>query len=34
MNAEALRRHMLEYRRQHNIFEVGDKVVKKNQSKT
>ena len=27
MNAEALRRHMLEYRRQHNIFEVGDKVV-------
>ena len=27
MNVEALRRHMLEYRRQHNIFEVGDKVV-------
>ncbi len=29
MNAEALRRHMLEYRRQHNIFEVGDKVKAK-----
>ncbi|WP_179996096.1 hypothetical protein [Acinetobacter sp. YH16051] len=27
MNAHALRDHMLEYRRQHNIFEVGDKVV-------
>ena len=27
MNAEALRRHMLEYRRQHNIFEVGDAMV-------
>ena len=27
MNAQALREHMLEYRRQHNIFEVGDKVV-------
>ena len=29
MNAEALRRHMLEYRRQHNIFEVGDQVKAK-----
>ena len=29
MNAQALREHMLEYRRQHNIFEVGDKVVYK-----
>ena len=28
MNAQALREHMLEYRRQHNIFEVGDWVVK------
>lgn len=28
MNAEALRRHMLEYRRQHNIFEVGDFVLR------
>ena len=28
MNAQALRAHMLEYRRQHNIFEVGDKVIK------
>ena len=28
MNVEALRRHMLEYRRQHSIFEVGDLVVK------
>ena len=27
MNAQALREHMLEYRRQHNIFEVGDLVV-------
>lgn len=27
MNAQGLREHMLEYRRQHNIFEVGDKVV-------
>lgn len=27
MNAQGLRAHMLEYRRQHNIFEVGDKVV-------
>ncbi|QTD62668.1 hypothetical protein [Acinetobacter towneri] len=27
MNAHGLREHMLEYRRQHNIFEVGDKVV-------
>ena len=27
MNAQGLRKHMLEYRRQHNIFEVGDKVV-------
>ena len=27
MNAEALRRHMLEYRRQHNIFEVGDPII-------
>ena len=27
MNAHGLRKHMLEYRRQHNIFEVGDKVV-------
>lgn len=29
MNAQGLREHMLEYRRQHNIFEVGDKVVVK-----
>ncbi|WP_180176030.1 hypothetical protein [Acinetobacter sp. YH12025] len=27
MNAQGLREHMLEYRHQHNIFEVGDKVV-------
>lgn len=27
MNAQGLREHMLKYRRQHNIFEVGDKVV-------
>ncbi len=27
MNSQGLREHMLEYRRQHNIFEVGDKVV-------
>lgn len=27
MNAQGLREHMLEYRRQNNIFEVGDKVV-------
>lgn len=27
MNAQVMRRHMLEYRHQHNIFEVGDKVV-------
>ena len=27
MNAQGLREHMLEYRRQHNIFEIGDKVV-------
>ena len=27
MNAQALREHMLEYRRQHNIFEEGDWVV-------
>ena len=27
MNAQALRSHMLEYRRQHNIFEVDDLVV-------
>ncbi|QIC70792.1 hypothetical protein [Acinetobacter indicus] len=27
MNAQGLREHMLEYRREHNIFEVGDKVV-------
>ena len=27
MNAQGLRGVMLEYRRQHNIFEVGDKVV-------
>ena len=27
MNAQGLRGHMLEYRRQHNIFEVGDRVV-------
>ncbi|WP_180073715.1 MULTISPECIES: hypothetical protein [unclassified Acinetobacter] len=30
MNAQGLREHMLEYRRQHNIFEVGDKVVYRN----
>ncbi|MEQ1411744.1 hypothetical protein [Acinetobacter indicus] len=29
MNAQGLREHMLEYRREHNIFEVGDKVVVK-----
>ncbi|QQN40504.1 hypothetical protein [Acinetobacter sp. CS-2] len=27
MNAQGLREHMLEYRRQHNIFEDGDLVV-------
>lgn len=27
MDTQGLREHMLEYRRQHNIFEVGDKVV-------
>lgn len=27
MNAQGLREHMLEYRRQHNIFESGDPVV-------
>ena len=27
MNAQALREAMLEYRREHGIFEVGDKVV-------
>lgn len=27
MNAQGLREHMLEYRRQHNIFEAGDKVI-------
>ena len=27
INAQGLREHMLEHRRQHNIFEVGDKVV-------
>lgn len=27
MNVQALHEHMLEYRRQHNIYEVGDKVV-------
>ena len=27
MNAQGLREHMLEYRRQHNIFEVGDWIV-------
>jgi len=27
MNAQGLREHMLEYRRQHNIFEVGDRFV-------
>ena len=27
MNTQGLREHMLEYRRQHNIYEVGDKVV-------
>ena len=27
MNAEALRRHMLEYRRQHNIFETDDYII-------
>lgn len=27
MNAQALREHMLEYRRQHNIFEESDKIV-------
>ena len=29
MNAQGLREHMLEYRRQHNIFEVGDAVIRK-----
>ena len=28
MNTHALRDHMLEYRRQHNIFEVGDFVLR------
>ena len=27
MNAQGLREHMLEYRRQHNIYEAGDLVV-------
>ena len=27
MNTQGLREHMLEYRRQHNIYEVEDKVV-------
>src|SRR5690606_9281792 len=27
MNTQGLREHMLEYRRQHNIFEVGDAMV-------
>lgn len=27
MNAQGLREHMLEYRRQHNIFEHGDYIV-------
>lgn len=27
MNAQGLREHMLEYRRQHNIFEINDQVV-------
>lgn len=27
MNTQGLREHMLEYRRQHNIFEVGDLIV-------
>lgn len=27
MNAQGLREHMLKYRRQHNIFEVGDYFV-------
>lgn len=32
MNTQGLREHMLEYRREHNIFEVGDKVVFINQN--
>lgn len=27
MNAQGLRKHMLKYRRQHNIFEVGDAMI-------
>lgn len=27
-NVEAMRSHLLEYRREHGIFEVGDKVVR------
>ncbi|WP_168396601.1 hypothetical protein [Acinetobacter indicus] len=27
MNAQGLREHMLEYRREHNIFEENDKIV-------
>lgn len=30
MNVQALREHMLEYRRQHNIFEVGDLIMYEN----
>lgn len=33
MNAQALHKHMLEYRRQHGIFEVGDKVFRKDEDK-
>ncbi|WP_180172778.1 hypothetical protein [Acinetobacter sp. YH01025] len=29
MNVHGLREHMLKYRRQHNIFEVGDYVLRK-----
>lgn len=29
LHAERLKKALLEYRRQHNIFEVGDKVVSK-----
>ena len=30
MNVQALREHMLEYRRQHNIFDVGDLIMYEN----
>ena len=30
MNVQALSKHMLEYRRQHNIFEMGDLIMYEN----